>query len=29
MAPEVFQGLGDPEIYRAIFALDARIASVE
>jgi hypothetical protein len=29
MAPEVFQGLSDTEIYRAIFALDARIASVE
>ena len=26
LAPEVLSGVGDPEVYRAIFALDARIA---
>jgi hypothetical protein len=29
MAPDLFGGVGEPEIYQGIFALDARIASVE
>jgi len=29
IAPEVVLGASDPEIYRGIFALDARIASLE
>jgi hypothetical protein len=28
-APEVVGGVGDPEIYQSIFALDARIAGIE
>jgi hypothetical protein len=29
MAPDVFGGVGDPQIYQSIFALDARIAWIE
>jgi hypothetical protein len=29
MAPDVLGDVGDPEIYRSIFALDARIADIE
>jgi hypothetical protein len=29
MAPDLFGGIGEPEIYQGIFALDARIASVD
>jgi hypothetical protein len=29
MAPDLFGGSGELEIYQGIFALDARIASVE
>jgi hypothetical protein len=29
MAPDVVGGVGDPEIYQSIFALDARIAGME
>ena len=29
MAPDLFGGIGEPEIYQGMFALDARIASVE
>jgi len=29
LAPDLFGGIGEPEIYQGIFALDARIASVE
>jgi hypothetical protein len=29
MAPDLFGGIGEPEIYQGMFALDARIASAE
>jgi hypothetical protein len=29
MAPDLFGGIGEPEIYQGMFALDARIASLE
>jgi hypothetical protein len=29
MAPDIFGGVGDPEIYQGMFALDARIADFE
>ena len=29
MTPDLFGGIGEPEIYQGMFAIDARIASVE